>query len=82
MSSKSARRQAGDSKGGGERGRDPSPLRQETGRTAAKPGGEDAVTGQQAVPGLLGAVHRQVRRGWRRHQVEAALRRPANSSVE
>jgi hypothetical protein len=36
----------------------------------------DAVTGEAAVGGLLGAVHRKMRRARERRAREAALRRP------
>lgn len=40
------------------------------------PAAGDAVTGEAAVGGLLGAVHRKMRRLRERRAREAALRRP------
>jgi hypothetical protein len=49
---------------------------------AATPAAVEPATGPEAVPGLLGAVHRELRRGSRRREIERALRHPDERALE
>ncbi len=41
----------------------------------------EPATGPHAVPGLVGAAHREMRRGTRRRQIEEALRHPSERAL-
>lgn len=49
---------------------------------AATPAASEPATGPKAVPGLFGAVHRELRRGSRRREIEEALRHPDERALE
>ena len=45
-------------------------------KAATTPVASEPATGPESVPGLFGAVHRELRRGSRRREIEEALRHP------